>query len=132
MFKVWFSSSFKKTRKAKKRRTPLRKKNRKEYLACKESARQLVLERIKHYNDFYQFKVGRISIKNQKSRWGSCSKKGNLNFNYKIIFLPKEVADYVVVHELCHLGQFNHSPAFWQLVAQTLPQYQELKKKLKV
>ncbi len=132
MFKVWFSSSFKKTRKAKKRRTPLRRKNRKEYLACKESARQLVLERIKHYNDFYQFKVGRISIKNQKSRWGSCSKKGNLNFNYKIIFLPKEVADYVVVHELCHLGQFNHSPAFWQLVAQTLPQYQELKKKLKV
>ena len=132
MFKVWFSSSFKKTRKAKKRRTPLRKKNRKEYLACKESARQLVLERIKHYNAFYQFKVGRISIKNQKSRWGSCSKKGNLNFNYKIIFLPKEVADYIVVHELCHLGQFNHSPAFWQLVAQTLPQYQELKKKLKV
>ena len=132
MFKVWFSNSFKKTRKAKKRRTPLRKKNRKEYLACKESARQLVLEKIKHYNDFYQFKVGRISIKNQKSRWGSCSKKGNLNFNYKIIFLPKEVADYVVVHELCHLGQFNHSPAFWQLVAQTLPQYQELKKKLKV
>jgi predicted metal-dependent hydrolase len=110
----------------------LRSRSRRQYLQYKELARALVIERIKHYNSFYQFKVGRISIKNQKSRWGSCSKKGNLNFNYKIIFLPKEVADYVVVHELCHLGQFNHSKEFWKLVARTLPNYELLRKKLKV
>jgi predicted metal-dependent hydrolase len=67
----------------------------------------------------------------QRSRWGSCSRKGNLNFNYKLIQLPQELADYIVVHELCHLKQFNHSHAFWNLIAETIPNHIELRKILK-
>ncbi len=105
--------------------------NRKEYLLHKENARRLAHQRVAYFNHFYQFKVHRIAIRNQKTRWGSCSKKGNLNFNYKIVLLPSELADYVIVHELCHLGQFNHSPAFWKLVATTIPNYKAIKKQFK-
>ena len=104
-------------------------KNRKEYLKLKEQARALVIERIKYFNDFYRFEkpVGRIAIRNTKSRWGSCSKKGNLNFNYKIIFLASKLADYLVVHELCHLKEFNHSQKFWKLVSAAVPDYKKLR-----
>ena len=78
------------------------------YLKYKETARALAKSRIEYYNTLYGFIFNRISIKNHKSRWGSCSKKGNLNFNYKIALLPEALADYVIVHELCHLGEFNH------------------------
>ena len=82
------------------------------YLKHKEVARTLVRERLEYFNAFYGYEYKRIAIKNHKSRWGSCSKKGNLNFNYRIALLPSELADYIVVHELCHLGEFNHSPKF--------------------
>ncbi|MEQ8235521.1 MAG: SprT family zinc-dependent metalloprotease [Syntrophomonadaceae bacterium] len=65
----------------------------------------------------------RVTIKNQKTRWGSCSSKGNLNFNWKAIMAPPKVVDYIVVHELCHLVHLNHSQDFWKLVASTLPEY---------
>lgn len=94
-------------------------------------AKDLILERIKHFNKFYNFKINRIVVKNQKTRWGSCSKKGNLNFNYKIIYLRPELADYLIVHELCHLGQFNHSKKFWALVEKTVPNYGKMNKELK-
>ncbi len=93
------------------------------YLAHKEAARKLAHERVEYFNTFYKFSVGRISIKNTSSRWGSCSKTGNLNFNYKIALLPPRHADYIIVHELCHLGQFNHSKKFWSLVEKTIPEY---------
>jgi len=80
----------------------------------------------------YNFKINRISIKNTKSRWGSCSKKGNLNFSYKIALLSKDLADYVIVHELCHLGEFNHSKRFWKLVSLTIPNYLELKNRFHI
>ena len=99
--------------------------------AKRELARMFVKERIDYFNQFYHFKVRRIAIKNQKTRWGSCSAKGNLNFNYKIIYLPKELADYLIVHELCHLGQLNHSKKFWALVSKTIPNYQRSNKVLK-
>lgn len=102
------------------------------YLNHKEVARALVKSRLEYYNQFYGFVINRIAIKNHKSRWGSCSKKGNLNFNWRLVLLPLEMVDYVVVHELCHLGQFNHSPNFWKLIAQSLPNYKEIKKKFKV
>ena len=66
---------------------------------------------------------GRITIRHQRSCWGSCSGKGNLNFNCLLMLAPENVADYVIVHELCHLVQHNHSKAFWDLVAQTIPDY---------
>ncbi|MDB5254321.1 MAG: putative metal-dependent hydrolase [Parcubacteria group bacterium] len=100
------------------------------YLKHKEAARALVIERLEHFNLFYTFQYKRIFIKNHKSRWGSCSKQGNLNFNYRIIFLPPKLADYLIVHELCHLGEFNHSPRFWDLVEQTLPDWKKRRREL--
>ena len=102
------------------------------YKKYKEKARILAENRISFYNKFYNFKINRVSIKNTKSRWGSCSKKGNLNFNYKITLLPLELADYVIVHELCHLQELNHSKKFWKLVALTLPNYKELRLRFRI
>ena len=105
--------------------------SKRDYIKYKEVARVLAKSRIAYYNTLYRFRVNRVAIKNSRSRWGSCSKKGNLNFNYKIALLSAELADYVIVHELCHLGEFNHSPKFWKLVAQAIPNYKVLKKKFK-
>lgn len=74
---------------------------------------------------------GRISIRSQRTRWGSCSGKGNLNFNCLLMLTPERVQDYVVVHELCHLLEMNHSPAFWRLVESILPDYRQQKTWLK-
>ncbi|MEI6297613.1 MAG: M48 family metallopeptidase, partial [bacterium] len=79
-----------------------KKEKRDEYLKYKEDTLILVKERLEYFNKLYHFKWNRISIKNQKTRWGSCSRQGNLNFNYKIVLLPEEQADYIIVHELCH------------------------------
>lgn len=75
---------------------------------------------------------GRITIRNQKTRWGSCSSKGNLNFNCLLMLCPDEVVDYVVVHELCHRLEMNHSAAFWALVRAVLPDYEQRKEWLKI
>lgn len=103
----------------------------KEYLEHKNRALVLAKERLEFFNRSYGFNFNRVSIKNQKTRWGSCSKKGNLNFNYRIALLSEKLADYIIVHELCHLGQLNHSRQFWNLVAQTIPDYSALRKELK-
>ena len=102
-----------------------------EYLENKQKALALAQERILHFNKHYKFSVGAIRIKNQKSRWGSCSKKGNISFNYRIALVSPHLADYIIVHELCHIGEFNHSPNFWNLVAQTIPDYAKLREELK-
>ena len=86
-------------------------------------ARALVTERLQYFNQVYGHKIGKVSIRKQKTRWGSCSKQGNLSFNYRIIYLPQALRDYVIVHELCHIGQFNHSKAFWEVVAPTVPDW---------
>jgi predicted metal-dependent hydrolase len=78
-----------------------------------------------------EFEYGKIFIKNQRTRWGSCSSKKNLNFNYRIALLPAELQDYLVVHELCHLQEFNHGKKFWDLVGGQIPGYKELDKRLK-
>ncbi|HVZ75766.1 MAG TPA: M48 family metallopeptidase [Candidatus Paceibacterota bacterium] len=101
----------------------MRRGTRHHYLKHKEAARALAHARLAHFNRFYGFPYRRVFIKNLRSRWGSCSEFRNLNFNYKIIFLPVKLADYVILHELCHLGEFNHSPRFWTLVGQAMPDY---------
>lgn len=101
------------------------------YQEQKKLARLIITERLKFFNRHYNFAFQRVSIKNQKTCWGSCSRDGNLNFNYKIATLSKELRDYVVVHELCHLQELNHSPQFWSLVAKAVPDYKSVRRKLR-
>lgn len=103
-----------------------------EYLQYKEKARDLILDKIEKINKIYNFKFNRVSIRKQGSIWGSCSSKGNLNFNYKLYFLPDYLSEYVVAHELCHLKEMNHSKNFWDLVAVTIPDYKQRVKELKL
>ncbi len=107
------------------------KKKRKGYFAHKETARATILSRLHFWNAHYGLSWKRVSIRDTKSRWGSCSRIGNLNFSYRLIFLSQELLDYVVVHELCHLKEFNHSPAFWSHVAEMMPDWRERRKALR-
>lgn len=102
-----------------------------DYLKYKEEAMRLVEKRVKFFSKKYNFSFSKIFIKNQKTRWGSCTKNKNLNINYKIIFLPKKQQDYIIVHELCHLREFNHSRKFWSLVEKLLPNYLDIKNDLR-
>ncbi len=102
-----------------------------DYLKNKEKAIALVETKIKFFNYFYNFSIQSITIKNQRTRWGSCSENKNLNFNYKIIYLPENLVDYVIVHELCHLKEMNHSSAFWALVSLTIPDWKTRRQNLK-
>jgi predicted metal-dependent hydrolase len=103
----------------------------KDFKLYKEQARTLAANRLVHFNSFYKHPIGKVYIRNQKSRWGSCSAKGNLNFNYKIALLPPELADYIIVHELCHIQQMNHSPRFWALVEQQILNYKDCRKQIR-
>lgn len=88
-----------------------------------EQARQVISERLAHFAPQVGVTFGRVTIRSQHTRWGSCSVKGNLNFNCLLMLCPPEVLDYVVVHELCHRKQLNHSPAFWTEVERVMPDY---------
>ena len=103
--------------------------------AIRSTLSAMALRRIRQRLDYYIPRIGRapgrITIRDQKSRWGSCSSRGNLNFNWKLIMAPPQALDYVVIHELCHLREFNHSPRFWALVAAQMPEYEVWKKWLK-
>ena len=85
-------------------------------------------KRVRYYANVVNEPFSRIFIKNQKSRWGSCSSARNLNFNWRLMMAPLPILDYVVVHELCHLKQMNHSKEFWAEVEKILPDYKERKK----
>lgn len=87
--------------------------------------------RIRHFAPVVGVTVGRVTIRNQRTRWGSCSAKGNLNFNCLLMLCPENVRDYVVVHELCHRLEMNHSPRFWADVEAVLPDYREPKRWLR-
>ena len=93
-----------------------------------KQAKVLIPKRVRYYAEQMGETFGNITIKNQKKRWGSCSSARNLNFNRRLIMAPQEVLDYVIVHELCHLRQMNHSKAFWQEVQMVLPNYKMHKK----
>lgn len=102
-----------------------------EVRALAQQALEVVPGRVAHYAPLVGVTYGRITIRNQRSRWGSCSSQGNLNFNCLLMLVPPEVLDYVVVHELCHRKEMNHSPKFWAEVARVLPDYHTPKKWLK-
>lgn len=109
-----------------------RKKNAQGYREHKEYARGVILARIAHFNADGNFLIRRVAIRNNTSRWGSCSKGGNLNFHYRTALLSPELCDYIVVHELCHLKEFNHSHRFWALVEQYAPEYRVLRAQLRL
>ena len=96
-----------------------------------QQAGQRIAKLVENYSSFFEESVNRISIKDQKSLWGSCSSKRNLNFNWRLIMAPPQVLRYVVVHEMCHLKHMNHSKEFWKEVADILPDYQEWKRWLR-
>lgn len=96
-----------------------------------EYIKDRIIGRVKYYGNLMSVSYGRITIRNQKTRWGSCSVKGNLNFNYQLAYLPQELLDYVVVHELCHRRHMNHSAEFWQEVEKYYPAYKACRKRLK-
>lgn len=102
-----------------------------EYLKRKDEALSFVTERVAEWNRLYGFAYRNISVRNQKSRWGSCSRQGNLSFNWRLILLPREMADYVVVHELCHLAHFDHSESFWAQVARAVPDHRDIRKRMR-
>jgi len=101
------------------------------YRKHREAARALVEARLEHFNRHYGFHYNAVAIRNQKTRWGSCSSKRNLNFNYKLLFLAPEQQDYIIVHELCHLAEFSHGPKFWAHVAEQIPDYKNLRKTMR-
>ena len=90
-----------------------------------------IKNRVQQINQEYGFSYNRVSVRNQTSRWGSCSSARNFSFNYRLMFLPPRLADYVIVHELCHLEELNHSRAFWQLVSRVFPDHREIRREFR-
>ena len=103
----------------------------KEIEQLREQTRKLVAERVRYYAPIIGVTYGQIAIRTQHTRWGSCSSKGNLNFNCLLVLVPPEVLDYIVVHELCHRKELNHSERFWYEVEKILPDYKIRKTWLK-
>lgn len=95
----------------------------KEKEAYRREAKELIERKAKNYSERMQITYHRITIREQKTRWGSCSSKGNLNFNWRLILAPESVLDYVVIHELAHLIELNHSSRFYQIVERWMPDY---------
>lgn len=130
---AWISKHIEKIKKTKERleAEPTEKLTREKVIALAEEALKVIPARVEYFAKVIEVTYGKITIRNQKTRWGSCSSKGNLNFNCLLMLAPPEVLDYVVVHELCHRKQMNHSKAFWSEVEKVLPDYKEARKWLK-
>ena len=97
----------------------------------RNAARQQFEIRVNYYHRITGGNYTSITVRDQRSRWGSCSSRGTLSFNYRLIFAPPAVLDYVVVHELCHLTHMNHSKDFWNMVSSVMPEYKEYRKWLR-
>lgn len=98
----------------------------------RRKAKEIIEQRVAYYKQYLSCSVKQIKITNPKKRWGSCSSQGRLLFNWRCVMAPLKVLDYVVVHEMCHLLEFNHSPSYWQLVSNIIPDYQEQKEWLRL
>lgn len=97
----------------------------------REAAREAIGQKLRYYASRMGVTYGRVSIRDQKTRWGSCSAEGNLNFNWRLIMAPPGVMDYVVVHELAHRKEMNHSRNFWKVIEEAMPDYWKYKAWLK-
>jgi predicted metal-dependent hydrolase len=94
----------------------------------RREARQLITESVEREAARLQLTFGAIAIRDQQTRWGSCSRRGTLSFSWRLAIVPRDVREYVVIHELCHLRELNHSKAFWQLIATAMPGWKEHKR----
>ena len=101
------------------------------YIQFAPKARKLLQQRTEELSEQTGLAFQRIAIRNQKTRWGSCSSKGTLSYNYKLYFLPEQLRDYIIIHELCHTKHMNHGIRFWSLVEKHCPEYREYEKQLK-
>ena len=97
----------------------------------KKLAKNVIPQKAAYFAEIMGLKYGRITITSAKTRFGSCSSKGNLSFSYRLMLYPEEAIDYVVVHELAHLVELNHSPRFYRIVATVMPDYKQRQKILK-
>ena len=119
----WLETHLEKAAEREKRKDGVHRLMEEEVRALAERARQVIPERVAHYAPLIGVSYGRITIRNQRSRWGSCSSRGNLNFNCLLMLTPPEVLDSVVVHELCHRKEMNHSDRFYAEVLRVFPDY---------
>ncbi len=127
----WIEKHMEKARKRASKREEVPEFTEEERKALTKKARKMILEKVAYYAPIVGVTYGRIAIRKQRTVWGSCSAKGNLNFNYLLAMMPDEVVDYVVVHELCHRKEMNHSPRFWAEVEKVIPDHKALRKWLK-
>jgi predicted metal-dependent hydrolase len=97
----------------------------------RKKAGDIICARVRHWSSVMKLEHGRVLIKDQKTLWASCSVKKNLNFNWRLAAAPAGILDYVVIHELCHIREMNHSKKFWRLVAELCPDYAERRKLLR-
>ena len=129
--KKWIETHLAKAQKREKAKEGLHKLTQEEITALAKQATEIIPERVKYYAPIVGVTYGNITIRKQKSRWGSCSSKGNLNFNCLLMLTPPEVIDSVVIHELCHWKEMNHSDKFYAEVLRVFPTYWEQDKWLK-
>lgn len=100
-------------------------------LAYRSLAKQVFARKAAWYASQMQVSYGTVTIREQKTRWGSCSSRGNLNFNWRLILAPEPVLDYVVIHELAHRKEMNHSARFWEILEEMMPDYRQYRRWLK-
>ena len=129
--KKWLDTHLKKAQERAKALDSVHKLTQEEVVVLANRALDLIPKRVAHFAPLVGVTYGRITIRRQKSRWGSCSSKGNLNFNCLLMLTPPEVIDSVVVHELCHRKEMNHSDKFYAEVLRVFPTYWEQDKWLK-
>ena len=127
----WIDTHLKKAQERERQKEKVEKLTREETAALAERAAEVIPERVRHYAPLVGVTYGRITIRRQKTRWGSCSKTGDLSFNCLLMLAPEEVVDSVVVHELCHRKEMNHSPRFYAEVLRVFPDYKKHSKWLR-
>lgn len=121
----WIADKYKKLSRTRDEHPDIAATDKNHYHAHQDAALALAKEKVTEWNHELQLDFNAVRVRRMKTRWGSCTAKRNLHFNYKILFLPEQVQDYLVVHELCHLEHPNHSADFWGLVTEVLPDYKD-------